>query len=434
MKRQIIKYSSYILLASALLGMNACKKDYANPNAATQDQVFSSSKGLTGVAVGLQRAYTLGRASSLYNLVTIDGFTTNQLVILNVGNTSEAQLNTGGGLVDGTNTILGGLWATSNKIIYDADLVIAGAEALGDKGFASGLIGYTTIFKALSIGNMSMFWEKVPAGTGSNVSFINRADGFNNAIKAIDKALSAISANAISPAFLTNIPAGIDIVNTLNALKARYALYVGNYTLALTTANLVDLTKKSTLNFDAANLNPIFETATSTNNVYQTIDSTLGLLGSLQPDLADKRVPFYTVLNASAPRFRIGGFAVGTTTPFPIYLPGEITLIKAECYLRQGSPDQGNAIIELNKVITKKAVNDPLGVGADLPALGGGFTNAQLLDQVYRHRCIELYMSGLKLEDMRRFGRPNSERRRNLFPYPFRERDNNPNTPPDPVF
>jgi hypothetical protein len=43
-------------------------------------------------------------------------------------------------------------------------------------------------------------------------------------------------------------------------------------------------------------------------------------------------------------------------------------------------------------------------------------------------------MSGLKLEDMRRFGRPVSERKRNFFPYPFRERDGNPNTPADPSF
>ena len=76
---------------------------------------------------------------------------------------------------------------------------------------------------------------------------------------------------------------------------------------------------------------------------------------------------------------------------------------------------------------------DPYGVGAALPPLVG-LTQAQILDQIYKHRSIELYMSGLKLEDMRRFARPNSERKRNLMPYPFIERDNNPNTPPDPTF
>jgi hypothetical protein len=35
---------------------------------------------------------------------------------------------------------------------------------------------------------------------------------------------------------------------------------------------------------------------------------------------------------------------------------------------------------------------------------------------------------------MRRFGRANTEMKRKNMPYPFRERDNNPNTPEDPIF
>jgi len=107
-------------------------------------------------------------------------------------------------------------------------------------------------------------------------------------------------------------------------------------------------------------------------------------------------------------------------------------LIKAEAYARGN--DLTNALIELNKIVTKTPASDLYGVGADLPPLVGPYTQAQLLDLIYKHRSIELYMSGLKLEDMRRFGRANSERTRNLLPYPFLERDNNPNTPPDPSF
>lgn len=254
------------------------------------------------------------------------------------------------------------------------------------------------------------------------------------AITVINDAIAVMNANPISASFLANVPTGIDILNTFYALKARYSLFAGNYPEALAAANLVDLTKKSTFNFDATNLNPIFETSTSTNNVFQPIDSTLGLLGALQPDLADKRIPFYTSINPTIPpRFRINGFGAAATTAIPVYLPGEIMLIKAEAYARQTPPDLVNALIELNKVVTKQPAADPFGVGAGLPPLVG-LTQAQILEQIYKHRSIELYMSGLKLEDMRRFGRPNSERRRNLFPYPFRERDNNSNTPPDPVF
>jgi starch-binding outer membrane protein, SusD/RagB family len=428
------KYKILILLAASL-SIISCKKDYSDPSRATEDKVLNSPNGLTGISVGLQRIYSLGRASSLYNIVTANGFITHELLLLNPGNLPEFQLSTGGTAVDGTNTIAAGLWTSSNKIIYDADNVIQHAAALSDKGYASGLIGYASIFKALSLGAMSMFWEKIPEGIGTNVNFIARADGFTRAITVIDDALSAISAAPISASFSANIPAGIDIVNTLQALKARYSLYIGNYAPALSAGNAVDLTKKSTFNFEAANPNPIYDVAGSNFNVYQPLDSTMGLPAGLQPDLADKRVPFYMVLSGSpASRFQMQGFAASTTTSFPIYLPGEMTLIKAEAYARMTPPDLVNALIELNNVVTKQPASDPFGVGADLPPLIGPFTQAEILDQIYKHRSIELYMSGLRLEDMRRFGRPNSERTRNLLPYPFRERDNNPNTPPDPPF
>lgn len=431
MKNAIIN-KSFLIVVMVATAFISCKKDYTDPNRATDEQVFSSPKGLTGVATGLQRVYTLSRAGNLYNLITINGLTTNELIVVNTGNTAEVQLATGGTAVDGNHTMLTTFWTGLNKVIYDADLVITNAKNLPDKNYASGLIAYSSIFKALSIGNLAEFWEKVPAGTGVNVTFIDRIDGYKKAITVLDEALSAVSSNAISSAFLSNIPAGIDIINTLHALKARYSLFAGLYPQALAEANLVDLTKKSTFNFDALSLNPVYETATSTNNVVQPKDSTLGLPPSLAPSLTDGRVPFYTSINPTiAPRFRINGFGATATTPIPVYLPGEIILIKAEAYARASTPDLVNATIELNKVVTKN--NDIYGVNANQPAVAPATVQA-LLDEIYRQRCIELFMSGLKLEDMRRFNRPTSERKRNLMPYPLRERDNNPNTPPDPAF
>jgi starch-binding outer membrane protein, SusD/RagB family len=433
MKNNIIKIVTIGAFISTAIVQSGCKKDYSNPNAATDEQVFSSPKGLTGVAVGLQRLYTLGRGSTLYNLVTINGLTTNELIVVNTGNTAEVQLAGGGTLVDGNHTMLTTFWTTCNKAVYDADKVIDNAKNLSDKNFASGLIAYASIFKAMSIGDMAQFWEKVPAGVGSKITFIDRVDGFKKAIAVIDEALATIAANAISASFISNIPAGIDISNTLNALKARYSLFAGLYPQALTAANAVDISKKSTFNFDALSLNPLFEVATSTNNVVQPKDSTLGLIPVLAPSLTDGRIPFYTTLNTTIlPRYRINGFGNAAATAFPVYLPGEITLIKAECYARQSTPDLVNGLLELNKVVTK--TTDPFNVAANQPPIASVPDAAALLEQIYRHRCIELFMSGLKLEDMRRFGRPTSERKRNLMPYPLRERDNNPNTPADPTF
>lgn len=435
MHSYITKLMHQITLVVIIVSAISCKKNFTDPSRGPEDKVFNSVSGLTGVNVGLQRVYSLGRGSSLYNHITANGLVTRELFLLNPGNLPEAQLSMGGQAVDGTNTILAGLWTTSNKITYEAENVIQAAGALADKNIASGLIGYATIFKALSLGALSAYWEKIPETNGNNVNFISRNDGYVKAVAAIDNALSLITANPASTTITANLPAGIDIVNTLQALKARYSLYTGNYAQALTAANAVDLTKRSVMSFEAANPNPVYDVAGSNFNVYQPRDSTMGLPAGLQPDLSDKRVPFYIALSGSpASRFLMKGFSGSSTTAYPVYLPGEMTLIKAESYVRQAQPDLTNALNELNKIITKKAAGDPFGLGADLPPLTGPLTQVQLLDQIYRNRCIEMYMSGLKLEDMRRFTRPNTERTRNLMPYPFRERDNNLNTPVDPTF
>jgi len=197
----------------------------------------------------------------------------------------------------------------------------------------------------------------------------------------------------------------------------------------------VDLSVKSTMDFDAISPNPIFTVATATNNVFQVIDSSFGLPEELAPILSDKRRAFYMGINETIPpKWRIRGFGESLSTSWPVYLPGEMTLIKAECYIRQSSPSLPDAIAEINQIRTKTAATDPFGIGAEEPAYAGTAASEALLTEIYRQRCIELYMSGLKLEDMRRFSRPDSEKKRNLFPYPFRERDNNPNTPADPSF
>ena len=430
-----MKKINYIIQTTFLLGiisLTSCKKDFVNPNAPTTDQVFSSSRGLVGVNIGNQRTYSLGGASVIYSMVTTNAFATNEVILMNSGNTAEFQFSKGGSSVDATNTVLANAWTNANKVIYDANSVLAAAAAINDKNYASGLIAHASILKALAMGTLSMFWEKVPDSIGSNVTFSDRMVGYARAIAVLDNAINTVKATPISAAYTSDAIAGLDYLNTLYALKARYALFSGKYSDALAAANSVDLTKKSTFNYDAVSTNPIFTTVTSTNNVYQAIDSTLGLPAALAPSAGDGRIAFYTSINATInPRYRINGFYNATTTGIPVYLPSEMTLIKAEAYARAN--DLTNALAELNKVVTKTAAADPFKVGANLPASTAS-TQADLLTEIYKNRCIELYMSGLKIEDMRRFGRPTSEMKRNFFPYPFKERDGNTNTPADPSF
>jgi hypothetical protein len=121
----------------------------------------------------------------------------------------------------------------------------------------------------------------------------------------------------------------------LLALKARYLGFSGNHSGALAAANAVSLTVKSEMRFDLTTPNPVFIVSTSTNNVFQVKDSTMGLPVALRPIASDKRIGFYmTLLTSPAPRWRIKGFGEALATSWPVYLPSEMTLIKAEAYAR----------------------------------------------------------------------------------------------------
>jgi len=184
--------------------------------------------------------------------------------------------------------------------------------------------------------------------------------------------------------------------------------------------------------FDAVSPNPIFRSSLITNNVYNGLPN-FGLPDILKPDSADARVTFY--LGANAAPVKVQGFFKSDADLIPIYLPGEVTLIKAECYARMDMLSE--AVAALDAVRTK--TTDAFAVTAKGTAYSGDPTDKDaVLFDIYRQRCIELYMSGLKLEDSRRFGRPGpnepgEERNRNFYPYPTVERDNNPNTPDDPA-
>ncbi|MEI8111110.1 MAG: RagB/SusD family protein [Chitinophagia bacterium] len=434
--KQIQSITLFFGLAATLMTAS-CSKEYVNPNAASDVSVLGSPKGLMGVAVGVQRTYALTIHPSMISAV---GLTAGETFVLNIGNASEANLAAGGASVDGNNGLLGSIWISNCKAIYDANTVLAGAQNLPDAGYRSGLIGYASIFKALAIGNLSMLWENIPDTIGAPVSsptlFIPRATGYARAVAAIDRALAAINASPISTQFNSDLPAGVDIVNTLQALKARYNLYAGNIAGALAAANAVDLTKSSVMNYEALNPNPVFINVTSSNNVYAPIDSTLGLPVGIRPDLTDARIPFYTsIATSGTPRFRLNGFWNSSTRSIPIYFPDEVRLMRAECLLRQTTPDAAAAKSILDVVLRQTSATDPLGLGANIAAGYTGATDAaSLLTEVYRNRCIEMFLSSNKLEDMRRFGRANSEMKRRNMPYPFRERDNNSNTPADPSF
>ncbi len=423
------------ILFFLLLGAGGCNQEFLNPSSASETQAVSDVNGLLALANGLQFRYTVGRAGVLYNLVTADGLSTRGLVVLNAGNTDEDNLGKGAANVQTNNAVVRNLWEQSNLTKANADLILNNLGIVTDATLKANLQAHASLFKALALGTLGQFWEQAPLTTSPGAAFVPRTEVLKAAISLLENAQTALGTGTISPAFSGKIVAGIDYPNTLNALIARYALILGDNDKALAAAGKVDLTKKSFFAFDDNTRNPVFETALSNVNVYQPTDLNLGLPAALKPDAADKRLDFYfTSRTPTNGVYRGKGFFSANNSQIPIYLPGEMLLIRAEAFARKSDLD--NAIGELNKVLTK--TNDAWGLGAGLPAYAGAKTQADVLAEIYRNRRIELFMSGLGLEDSRRFGRPaagtaGSERNRNFYPYPATESDNNPNTPPNPA-
>lgn len=430
---------SFIVLALSAIIITGCTVEYPNPNAATKDEVLKSADGLMGLAVGMKTSWTVGGASGLYSQVVSNGLTTQELVVLNTGNATLAALEAGKGSLNGANSTMANLWTSGNLVKSYAQLLIDNAGVVGDVGTRSGVESYGLFFKALAIGTLGQFWEQVTTQVITSAEYINgvrpafkpRVATLEEAIGYLRQAESKMAQNPVSAAFYAKVGRDIDLPSATQALIARYSLMLNKLDEASAAADkAIAANVVSSFKFDVVNQNPVFRSGLVSNNVVGGALN-FGLKGSLAPAATDGRIAFYlggTTLS------RATGFFKGDLDAIPVYLPGEMILIKAEVNARKSNlPD---AIIELNKILTK--TTDPLGVTARLPAYSGANTQNAILLEIYKQRCIELYMSGLKLEDNRRFGRPGpldagSERNRNFYPYPNVERDNNAaNTPKDP--
>lgn len=439
--KKIILYS---ILSGLMLTATSCDQEYLNPSAASETQVTTDLNGLITLCNGLQYRYTSTRAGILYNAITASGLTTRELTVLNAGNTDEDQLRIGGANVTPSNGVLRNLWAQNQLVKANADLILKSVgNVAGDAGTKSGITVYASIFRALALGTQAQFWQQLPVETADNAKFVTRDEALKEAVRTLEAAATTLAATPVSTTFTGRIVPGIDLTNTLQALIARFSIMTGDNAKALAAANKVDLTKKSSFNFDDAVQNPLFFSTFGNRNVTEPLNATLGLPEALRPIAADKRLAFY-LSNPSG--VAAGGINLGRASFFtannaaiPVYLPGEMLLIRAEASARLN--DLPTATTALNAVLTK--TTDVWGIGAALPAYAGPNTADAILTEIYRQRSIELYLSGLRLEDSRRFNRlapvagnaaSQVERNRTFYPYPLIEKDNNrANTPADPA-
>ena len=431
-----------------LLGMGSsfivtsCNKEYINPSAAPAPIVITNVDALMTLCAGLQRRFTIGRQSPLYTAPIGATYSVFGLYTLNIGNTSEKEMETGKGSVTKANGIVAQLWAQCLLTKTEAETVLDNLSVAVFPTDKVGVKAYSSIFYALSVGTLVQFFEQIPLTNGLNATFSLRADALQKVITVLESADADLTTTTPSTKFLSKVPAGIDIKNTVKALLARYynvqSMITGTYNVtsgnkALAFAAAASQTVKSEFRFTTTTTNPLGEQNVSVN-VFGAIDSTLGLKNGLAPVPAssDPRIGFY-ISKLNATTYPLKAFALDRTASYPVYLPGEMNLIIAENYARQSLFTESKTALDAVRTKT----TDIYGIGAAQPAYSGPLTTVDLLQDIYKQRRLEMFLSGQELEDSRRFGRPapntpNEERNRTFYPYPSIERDNNTNTPLDP--
>jgi hypothetical protein len=278
-------------------------------------------------------------------------------------------------------------------------------------------------------------------------SFVTREDGLVQAINLLKEAEQSVVNTPPSNEFNTKVT-GVEfnLLNSIRAYLARYSLMKGDYVAAIAAAKSVNLSVASSFIFNVLSPNPVFN-AVQISKDYSPRDG-FGLPSSLT-EVGDGRIGFYLISSSVTfptgggdPLDGLRGFATANNSPIPVYLPDEMRLIVAEGIVRSGGA-LSEAVTEINAVRTQSS-GDPFLVHAGLPAYSGSVDAPSLLTEIYKQRCSELYLSGLRLEDSRRFGRSSPptdvnpipltfERSRNFYPFPQQERQNNLNTPADPT-
>ena len=436
---KILKYKIIVFVAILSLFIS-CEKDFTNISKANEEQVLHSKEGLIALSLGLTQNFA---TSTLAPIVEIPALSTRELGNLSTYLTPSELVLGGTGLPD-DNVGVSRLWVRLNKDKKVADDIINNVDGITmEAGTTSGLKAYAKFFKAITLGYLIQNFEQVPINSQDDPNFSDRNTVLAECISLLESAKSDIQATPISDEFNAVI-AGIDLPNVINAYLARYNLFAGNYQDAIDSANAVDLTSMSVWKYEGSNENPLWNFTVNGTPDTKPQDN-FGLTGAFIPEATDGRIAFYLDPSTEAETDygmhgveNALGFCTTATTAIPIYLPGEMLLIKAEAYAMQD--DLTNAVINLNLV--REKTDDVFGVNAGLAAWTGDATNkAEILDEIYKNRCIELFLSGMRLEDSRRIhanfvpsdeGDYLSERNRNYYPYPYEEKADNINCPADP--
>jgi len=393
-----------LLVGALCVGAAGCNLDLENPNAPTSEQVVTSVDGVLAVTVGMQAQF----AQSIEDYITPSSLATDEWGTRTRALISWIMLFTGENF-DQSFVTVSAPYANSFQVIRSANTALQGADAV-QLGTATqaGVKATAKLFKAMALGWLIQIYEKVPVDVSADgATPVDRAQVLTTILGLLEEARADL--NGVSNADLAAFRAralgpGIDLRNTIDAMLARYYLMDGKHVEAIAAADRVNPTVLSVLDYPAPTRNPI-------ENLAFQLEYVGGLQSFVnQAEPGDRRPAYWVNVAAAALPANPADSIVKPlrkystpNEPFPLYLPDEIKLIKAEALARTGQFGPAAALVNAVRTQTSSGVDEPV---AGLPALPVPAldTEAELLAQIARERRYELYMQGLRWEDTRRFG------------------------------
>jgi hypothetical protein len=399
----------WVVTCAAALLVSACDLDLTDPNNPNEVDVITDPNGLKNIGVGLQAEY----GNEFVDPVYVDALVMDYLGAISAAFESYRRVDEGlsidNDLGPSTET-----WSGMYDVIQVADVLLENVPqvAFNQTGTASGLLALAKLHKAMAFGHLLQVYERIPLETGLeslNPEFATRQEGFAEVMRLLNEARQDITTTPPSTEFNNEVLApGVDLLNTIDAMIARYSLITGDLANALTAAQRV--TVPSEMRFSTSDFNPLWVMWLGSNNPFRLMPEDRF---RTQAQAGDQRVPYFVIAStsnvASNPASPLDSHNRYSTNivSWPIYTLDEMRLIQAEVYARQNNLAQ--ALLLLNQV-RQHCPNPNTGTdpGACLPPLviTDVPTQTAMLDAIYRERQYELFLMGMHWSDARRFGRP----------------------------
>ncbi|MGH7503678.1 MAG: RagB/SusD family nutrient uptake outer membrane protein [Longimicrobiales bacterium] len=420
----MMRKMTLVALLFAGLVASGCDLDLSDPNSPTEEAVFGDGQNLILVAIGLQAE----AAAMMGPQIFVSSLTADEMGAGSASFDNFKAADAGDDLVAGQ-YLSEAPWAAAyrvNKLAEDLLEAVPGANLRA--GTRSGVLAMAKLFKAMAFAHLATLFEAAPIDAGidkPDAEFALRTEVLAEAINLLTSARSDIAAEPLSDEFRDDVQAtGFDVEVTIYAMLARYNLMLGNYAEAASEAQSVPPAARSEFRFSAADQNPVYTIAYNSGNAWQ-VRARQEL--RLNAESGDERVDFWVsaanIQGASRTLDDLAKYRAPDES-FAVFLPDEMKLIRAEAAARNS--DLAAAITLINEVRTQCDVTgEPAAClnaldSTDLP------TQQAVLDEILEQRRYELYLQGLRLDDLRRF---DVQRKYDFLPLPQSECDRNASAP-----